>query len=275
MVTAEPGAGRAVRGTVRKRRRTRYTWLPVLPQVNNLSGTDFYVQTREFNTNITAGGDPGLVIFPVTTDFSREDVNVGGSQVMGEILQSDYFLRRIVGKLHLSYSQDIAAYASNQPPIWPAVLVTAGFFVARAASDATVGFVPIGITTGVTIEDFNNYNPLASATVREPWIWRRTWTLGNNYDAFAFAGTLNSGEAFFPANNANYGSVLDGPHIDAKTARRVKNDERLWFAVGIVPVLNSLPPGKDVPANANSAVYGTLDVRLLGAQRKAKNSGAF
>lgn len=44
---------------------------------------------------------------------------------------------------------------------------------------------------------------------------------------FAEAIALNL--PLYPDNNQNMGSVMDGPHVDAKSQRRVGNEERLFL----------------------------------------------
>lgn len=258
---------------MRKRRRTRYKWLPVLPDaLDNGAGGIFYTATRQINV-LTAGLTPGLIILPVTTDRILED-EASQNMLMVEMVGSDYFLKRIVGKLSLAYAQDNRAYVAGAPPIWPAVQVGAGFFVARSeGGDQSIGSpAPIGAATATAVQNYENYSPLSEGAIREPWIWRRTWSLGNNYDAAAFAAGANtSGQAYYPANNLNFGSVLDGPHIDAKTARRVGQDNRLWFALAI----QGIPTSSAIEPTQGCTVSGTLDIRLLGALRKSKSSGAF
>lgn len=157
-------------------------------------------------------------------------------------------------------------------------LVAAGFFVARANDSGSGGGESTPIGSASLQETNDNYSPLYATTVREPWIWRRTWMLGNPSElGFAQAFINNNtgvgqtllGTSSFPPTTAHYGSVSDGAHIDAKTARRVTQDERLWFAVSAV----RFPIGTVTVENPN--LRGYLDVRLLAGLRKAHNRGVF
>lgn len=239
---------------MRRRRKAKYTWLPVF-------GTEYLAPGDENADNsgvdfILGAGPSNGLIFPLTSDLPVGDQDTQSSQSrLSDAIGQEWFLRRIVGKCFVAASGTEGAGAAN------AFKITAGFLVARAGS--VNGDIPIGASAtwnaGVDGIVHNAYGPQASQTQREPWIWRRTWILGNP-----------SISSPFPPSNTEYGSVMDGAHIDAKTLRRISNDDRLWFAIEC----SSWPYG-DIPGHGEGQVAGHLDVRLLGNLRRAHNRGVF
>lgn len=261
----------------RTRRRTRYTWLPTLGTAFGEDGDNS--SGRSFNLNVPADGTSAVLISALTFDEPLEGDDLALGTPLGTVLGNEYFLKRIVGKLHAELLQ--VNTLGNDPSRPTACLFGAGFFVARANDTSQGAGSPIGSAS--LSERQENYSPLAEDTIRKPWIWRRVWTLGNQArwlkpvvitggqaQATLPAIAIAAG-ATFPPNTAAYGSVADGPHIDAKTARRIKQDERLWFVVAG----RNWPAGDGVVANGGLNVNGYLDFRLLGALRKARQGSAF
>jgi len=255
---------------MRKRRRTKYTWLPSYGTGITVAGVGNFEQSARYGSlavrrdNVSATG-----VIACIPDAAPE--NFDGSSTLPEAITQEYILRRIVGKLHLFYKQDSRGWQGGNPPIPEGVYVTAGFFIAREENvDAAAGeTTPIGYTNGINPTDFNNYSSMSRDTQREPWIWRRAWCLGNNKDSmFQVADQQSDGYQLLPPNNYT-GSVLDGPHIDCKTVRRVNQDDRLWFSLSTLQLTSSALP------NDNGYLEYILDVRYLGALRKARQRGSF
>lgn len=260
-----------------RRRRNRGTWLPVAGTAIE-EESDTYLSGIAVAVPIPATNAGSVVnIQAVTHDYPFEGDNTTDFTTMGEVLGNEYFLDRIVGKLFLSYVPTRDSTNGNRPVSGP-LLVGAGFFVARA--DERDGKVPIGATGGDTsLEAINNYSPLDNDNVREPWIWRRTWVLGmaNNTQGFWFSPAGQPEGQYllgaYPASTALYGSVMDGPHIDAKTKRRIGQDDRLWLALSsswIGGIAWGVGEG-----DLDAYCAGFLDLRLHGALRKARQSGKF
>jgi len=247
----------------RRKRRNRGTWLQTLGARLDETSDSFFngfsfsmpVDSTQFYTYIQ----------PVTTDApSFQGDSVNDQTVMGDVIGNEYFLDRIVGKIHL---QTLAG--DSLAP----VLVGAGFFVAQA--DDVTKSIPIGSATA--LEERSNYCPIEADTVREPWIWRRTWILGAQgntfYEGLAVGDPIGTDTAFgWPNSNSQYGSVLDGPHIDAKTKRRVGQEDRLWFAVATSYIPGFVNPGL---MEELQTVIGYVDLRLHGALRRSRPSGRF
>lgn len=243
------------------RRRRQFTWFPTLGTAgiessnDNLSGRSF-----EISVLPNLGNQPLLNTFviPVVPDAPEDNSDL--SQGQGRLVQglgNEYIIERIVGKIFLA-----AGLGAATAPA--ATLVGAGMFVGRANDEQSGGGVDTPVGSASVAELNQNYSPLHEDVIREPWLWRRTWVLGGNATS-----VTNGGFSFAPLTNAFYGSVQDGPHIDAKSVRRIGNDERLWFAVSTVSIINQGALG------TQTTVTGYLDLRVLGALRKARGKSAF
>lgn len=276
----------------RFKRRRKYIWLPhlggVAAQTEPSVFNAWFSTTLDVQPNITCG-----IIAPVADHVQERvpsDENVEG---MGELVGNEYFLKRIVGKIWCNHELSAATVAPdtfNAPDLEAvATIASVGIFVARA--DNPDDGVPIGVAaTGNTIPA---YTTLARDTTREPWIWRRSWILGwstilNQFNlgrqiqlganaaqvlaGYNVSGVRNSGPgSSFPESNALHGSALDGPHIDAKTARRIGQDDRLYIAFST----QSYPEGQQSLENAEKYVRFGVDLRFLGQLRRPRSSGKF
>lgn len=251
-----------------RRRKRKGTWLPVgqfqpvqvaEDTFNNIGG-QFWTQAVTVDVE---GPAPTTVIFPLTSDEPQEGGSATINDPLSPIIGDEYYLRRIVGKVFLGYVDP-----GDQGGLgFQSCLVAAGFFVARAIDDGNGNHaIPIGTDTSQA-EYFADYSPLAAETAREPWIWRRTWMFSDIPNP-----ALSPAQPVWPGTNAFAPGTFDGPHIDAKTIRRVASDERLWFACSAVP----WPPNQE-GANppVSGQLFGHLDYRLFGSLTKARNRGVF
>lgn len=257
---------------MRKRRRARYTWLPPYLQA---TGTELIAGERSTITNTTLivneETEQALAVQPLVADYKGpQDV---GEDYLTAVINNDYVFRRVVGKIHVAFDQ-VTNELAGTPLTWPyptACIAAAGIFVARTTEDAPYA-APVGWGTADVAE---LYSPLYSSTTREPWVWRRTWLLGNrlsNYQLSAGVG-LTPAESNHPASNGEYGSVMDGPHIDSKVGRRVGSDERaflIFAAKALTPTISDIIS----PAGLLSVRF-THDLRILGALRRARTSKVF
>lgn len=258
----------------KRRRRRRGVWFPNLGTEGANGDPDDDDYGRYFR--IIPSDDAGVsttAILDLTFDQPEEDeAAVGGANArsLADIIGSEYILRRIVGNFFCAIDiNDTTATAQF------CTCVTAGFFVARAedsSSEAADVSLPIGTETA--LETRENYSPAVPSTIREPWIWRRRWFLGNL--ARWNVGGLMPGVSGFPPNNALYPSVASGPFIDARTIRRVSQDDRLWFAVAARHVGAEWNiPFENAGISATPALNCHLDYRIFGSLTKAKARGAF
>jgi len=258
-----------------RRRRSRGTWFPTIgTSILESPVADDTVSGRQFNLALGVGVT-GIttVITPITQDEPQEGELGGSGQGLADIIGSEYILQRIVGKCYIERTVTLNSLFRDTNP---AVLVGAGFFVARANDFSLNPDLPVGSATEA--ERSSNFSPLEQDTMREPWVWRRVWILGSAGRAplandLALANdvqTINTSAANYPSSTALYGSVADGPHIDSRVKRRVSQDDRLWFAVSVCTFPVNVPTQTE-PVN----MIGYLDYRLFGSLRKAKNSSAF
>jgi len=250
---------------MRRKRRARGTWFP---NVGSLTGDpDAVVSgligsvTVAANTSGTTGGPVLNQIFQVVQDapLDPEEANNQSGQ-LSRIIGQEYILQRIVGSIFVSL-QDFSSTEQDSPRN---ALVTAGFFVARAQDPEQVGGqdLPIGAQP---LSSDDNYSPQLVDTVREPWIWRRSWMLGKLVEP----ADISLQQLFpgFPPSNYGAGSMREGTHIDAKSKRRVGNDDRLWLAISTM----SMSVNDDVDGLVNFYV----DHRVYGTIVRAHNKSTF
>lgn len=200
----------------RKRRRRTVVW-----HVNQgyssaeTAGTPNYLIGGAYTPTggyYSAGSQGATSLYRMVEDYPAEAIS-GSVQTGDDKLRgSGYHLLRIVGKLFVACNQ----FAEDAPPV---VLVGAGLIVAN--SDETSG-IPLQAATPA------KYSPLLKPNERAPWIWRREWVLGN------LSSSSNTGDWFYaPQTNMEYGSVMDGPHVDAKTHRKLGPRESLLFCFSV------------------------------------------
>lgn len=261
---------------MRKRRRKRYTWFP---NIGSAATIELVEPFSQLLFTITPPANGGLVsaVSPLTIDSPLEGTAVSADDQLSEVLGNEYVIERIVGKCFLSCQSP-----ADDPPgtIFPkSYLIACGFFVARANDDASGGGVntPIGSASQPELND--NYGPLSLDTVREPWMWRRSWILSTGRpdpnSAIRPHPFVGLGGFGLTQSNLLHGSALDGPHIDIKSVRRVRQDERLWFSVSARTLDNELGASGSPNTVAVDPVAGVLDYRVLGALRRARNSSSF
>lgn len=255
-----------------KRRRRAVNWFPTFGQTIENDGTPQHSTGIWTELALDDTGSINTIIFPLTFDEPRDDdAATAADTTLADFISSGYLLQRIVGKCYIEYPWTELAGDPLSLATAPGIKVAAGFFVAREA-DQVVG-VPIGAN--------EDYNVLEVDNMREPWIWRRSWILSSPTVRQVQAAQLAQGNSIyldnfsmwnqFPSSTAFYSSVLDGPHVDAKTKRVITGDDRLFFAVsGHVLPFGGLDTNIGVDLNIH------LDYRLLGSMIKAgSQKGSF
>lgn len=262
---------------MRRKRKTKYTWLPIQNGRLFEDGGSSDASFQNFVLDVPSDGNTVTGVVPVVADLPQGTLTTVESEGIGEIIGNEYILKRIVGKCFTSLTTSYEGGSALGVDLLEdaAVIVTAGFFVARA--DPAVLTAPIGYDAGP--EASLLYGPQTAELTRQPWIWRRTWLLGAGGFGPGLTEDLGTtipdtsvirGRGSWPFNNAGYGSVADGPHIDAKTGRRIRLEERLWFAAG---ACNINPTGHSV--SLVQTVEVTLDCRYLGALRRPRSRSNF
>lgn len=245
---------------MRRKRKTRYTWLPVTG--SNRGGGE---GTYEYNARgipslqtPVVSGTPGPQqnVFAVIPDTTS---NPGGDSSLADVVQGqDWILKRIVGKIHLQCTAQ--STGTLRGTIWSQVLVSVGFFIARAQDQAQ---------TTVDLDQIE-VEPMSRLNTMNPWIWRRTWILSNPAYTRSAASLLPQ----WPNTTAGYGSMAEGSHIDSKVSRRILREHRLWCVTSTV---GGDPEFDTVTGTLASqpTVDGFIDLRVLGAMRRGRNVSSF
>lgn len=208
-----------------RRRRPRVVWLP--PDANNRIGanpatTGSQAGAFDFFIDIlgpgSVAGDHAAGLVPINADIPTAEFQTGGLAVtsLADIESSGYRLRRVVGKLWVSLFQNATAIGDI-----PQVMVTAGLIVLRVDQAG----IPLAVAATT-----QQYSPANINSWADPWMWRRSWMLSN------FAEATAVGLPLFPDTNTNAPGTFDGPHVDAKVARRIGPEERLFLVADAMVV---------------------------------------
>jgi len=243
---------------MRRRRRNRATWFPVLGFANG-GGDDSSLSTVDVrNVEVSNQGGPNVLAIPIIPDIDINpdtgQLDAGGSvtRTLRDFVEGQSCLiERIVGTIQ---AEMVGGGTDNTTS--HRVIVCAAIAV-LPTSDSSPGDPAIPAT---------EFNPLSSENSAQPWMWRRVWVLGN-----PGAGTGGPvGGAGLPQNN-NFGSLAEGCKIDTKGTRRViRREERIFL---IYSFLDPFPAnGGDV---VNQLVNMYADVRVIGGMRHAKNRSQF
>lgn len=232
----------------RRTKRPRVIWFPQDTTFSVDSATDDESVYQRAVHDLTAinAGDSVTSIHPVTLD--APPVPSPLDQItLSDLENSGYRLRRIVGKVFCAVRIFTGAAFGPSP-----VICTAGYIVLRCDE--------AGLPLDTNID---RYSPNIVASCDSPWIWRRSWIVGNS-----FAPVL-TGQMGFDINQSNNGrcagSVMDGPHVDAKTARIVSKDTRLF----LVLATTALSSGQN---QILTTVDWVWEQRVLGTMRTSSGN---
>jgi len=237
-----------------RRRRVKSTWFPVLG-TDRGNGNPLSSVFTEFTTiNFSAAAD--FQVTPLIPDYSEDPSTSTNEQTLRDFVEGQTsIIDRIVGKITCHFLQNVGSGESFFQPI-------------MAVAGAGIAVLPVDDSgTAITTGTGEEINPLLAENLDKPWLWRRTWTLVNNAQA--------SVEGLFfkprgPASNTEMGSVMDGPHIDTKGVKRaIQRNQRIFLIFGAADVT----PG-DV-SNEDGSMFWTVDLRVLGRMRKARNRSIF
>lgn len=225
-----------------RRFKRRQQWLPVYGNggafsEGQVTGNALGGTVNLVNDGTEAGGIDWLAS-PLTfdTQISPEDAQNTGLGVIPPTIRdlvagSEWSLRRIVGKLFVTVRRTGFADPSARAP---AIECGAGIIVCNTDEE------------GIPLTDFDEVNPLTQDSAEDPWVWERHWllrtTIGqttwNDASGALLPNTpLNAQLAAegLPISNVGYGSRDDGPHVDQKTVRRIRRDQRLFMVVATRP----------------------------------------
>lgn len=242
----------------RRTRRPKVVWLPV-DRDNRLgepSAATVGTASSHFQFQIAppdgAIGSTGSGAIPLVGDSPQINALAGSSVAsLADFEGSAYRLRRVVGKIYAAISQvDLGAGAADT------MILTVGLIVLRCDPE---GIPLVNVANVVTAV---HYNPSAMDNISDPWIWRRSWMLTNAVQVVANSPF----HAIFPPTNASgFGSgISDGPHVDAKTARIIGNEERLFL---VATATNANGDGQPV-----NDIILTGDLRVLASMRSSQGN---
>lgn len=258
-----------------RRRKKKYTWLPNWGNVNSdpdeaQTGIQLVVDVDVSGESTAVGMLPLLRDFPEQLDYASSTNREAFS--MADILADDYFVKRIVGNIFihrfLASTSGIVQQAS--------FLVKTGILIADADSgnpDLARDFLSGGAQ--------RSYNPWDLGANRQPWLWQRTYILGPSVANSQHITDLDQGNnevvqwgAAFPSSNlTGPGGMHQGPHVDIKTSRRVKQQERLYWVLAAQTYPLYTDYDGEIVGTPNIRAY--FDYRVLGALRKARQGGSF
>jgi len=232
-----------------RRRAPRVVWLPPTNSHSLGSGSSGY---QIFGVDVGGPiGEFSVGEIPLTIDAQSDPLDPATS--LADVENAGYRLRRIVGKIFVSMVQN--GDPAVQELIPRVLAVTAGIIVRRTEE-----------TTGQSlVQQSGQFLELAAPSeIRnygDPWIWRRTWLLYNN--AFDIGDNISWNDQG-PTNNYTFGSggVMDGPHVDAKTARIVGPEERLFLDVSATILSPPVQGGQEI-----AQVLCLTDLRILATMR--------
>lgn len=241
---------------MRRRTKPRVAWLPPTTS-NSVGGVGDFETTvfRSFILSIAPNTVLGAAVAgEVSVVADGGENNTDASLSLADIVNQGYRLRRIVGKVYAIQLQEGNA-ASN-------VVVLTGL---------TVGFIirTCDPTTGVSLAAFSGqirqFGPAQLENTTDPWIWRRSWIIGN--PSAHVPGTTPLGAS----TSANFGPEgpcggnLDGPHIDQKTARIVGPEQRLMMNAEATVLQMALD--SSLPTQGTSEILLVFELRILGSMR--------
>lgn len=234
-----------------RRRRQKSTWFPVLGTDN---GGEFPLSSIFFvNTDVAPGYGPSTFITPLIPDYTEDPSVTSGEPTLRDFVEGQTcVIDRIVGKITCHLEQFQNSEAENKP-------ILAACCAAVAVLPVDDAGTPITTPTGVEL------NPLAAENLDKPWLWRRTWILANNkanVSTFPYVGS---------PTNTQYGAGLqEGSHIDTKGVRRaIQRNQRIYLILATQDVTSF------ELTDTASEVHWSVDLRVLGRMRRAKNRSLF
>jgi len=239
-----------------RKRRNRSTWFPVLGFINDPEGANENTTWDYRPLNVNADGSSNVFALPLIPDETRDpaDETFAGDYTLRDYVEGQTcIIDRIVGKIVWN-----AVQTNDQSPNdpWNQIICCSAIAVLPVGEDSTTPEVAS-----------TEWNPLHATNADKPFLWRRTWVLGNNSARTDLARDVN------PASNEAFGSVLDGPHIDTKGSRRaIRKNERLFVIHAVMGISSytGLPH-----ASAQGAVSVIGDFRVLGRLTRSKNKSLF
>lgn len=233
---------------MRRRRKFRGLWLPPdlthainftgqAPPATITMGSDTAIKYQAMGpfSNGLGQGETYSTSVPLVGDFNESTLpNAGPGQTLADF-SIGYSLRRVVGKIWCSVDQQILGDADNSY----LYAITCGIIVRRVGDQGQILALP---------------GPQFYENWTDPYLWRRTWFIANAKFQQSLAYNVD-----FPSSNAEYGSIQDGPHVDAKTRRTIKAEERLFLDIQATTM-----NGDNIAPDDPTFAYVWWDLRFFG-----------
>lgn len=248
----------------RRRAGSKYTWFPVDPTRVQVS-EDVFDVTYFSNTLTVSSGTPGVSwgvsATPLTVDYTHQApaLDTPGISLRDVVEGQSWLCKRLVGKCWGAFSQ--SGDLGTIPPETPLEIIVCMAVAVLPVDDN--GFLDL------TADEID---PLLSANVQQPWMWRRTWTLYNNTGAQQVGGEPGGGFSTGPTNITNVAAgTYDAGHVDTRgVSRRIRREQRLFWITTARTLRGSAGEGEG-PASFS---WG-YDLRILGAMRRERNRSSF
>jgi len=240
---------------MRRKRRNRATWFPILGFNNNAPNTpQITVDLR--TTSVSSDGTENALFIPIIPDI---DIPAEQAQEVGGIVRTtlrDYvegqtcIIERIVGNIiHELVPSFLKATVER-------IIVCSAIAVFPTLDDGS----------GNPALSAPELDPLFADNSANPWLWRRVWVLGD--EKGTSSGLNPTAGSGLPTNNL-YGSVAEGSKIDTKGTRRaIRREERLFL---VHSFMNTSPNTEGESRVINSFA----DLRVIGRMVKAHNRSSF
>lgn len=251
---------------MRHRRKTRYRWFPTAGTIINAGEETYGYSQYEPNfigPQPSRGTPPSLNVdiayFPLVRDETASELYglTQGVSLRDLVEGQDWVAKRLVGSVFVA----VGGVGVAGLDYWYNVEVTCGIAVARAkeANGELIDLDPV------------DYDPQAIDNSADSWMWRRSWVLSKPVQS-GDRTPPGTWDAIWPTTNATgYGDIRSGTHIDVKSARRIRREERLWFimkATGWDPGVAETTAG----TNQQPPVSITADIRVLGTMRRGQTT---
>jgi len=264
----------------RRIRGSRGTWFPIqgTAWLGGEEGNFYDCSISDANDSVEPDRalGPSLSVHPVTQDYTQQPALSSGEDynlrpTLRDFTEGqDYLLKSLIGNLSIIVDNPpLGTNVYQQSDEWAHVQVAAGFFVARAQDD----------DQSLPDLSLDEIDPLEAKNIQNSWIWRRNWILDNPFYARTYGnGSPSVGNPYtvFDYRTADNRALdpLTGPHFHTKTRRRIKREERLWFAIASIG-WDGQTASVNGTSNLQPYIKYNLDVRLFGKMMKGKTSATF
>jgi len=266
-----------------RRRRSRPLWFPPLGSTFTIGDTTLTTGLVTFQVAVDQNGGLIEAEIPLTFDFGQEAIladATSGAQIpsLADLQGSSWRLRRVVGGFFAAFHVPDTGVLDAAQTCYPSAMCAAGLMVRKVDEFGQP-------RTNVNVLDRDDYD--------DPWLWRRSWVLGQdtrwqkkqevradnsivNVNTDFWAGPASAAPAGldvfaaysrFPNTTAHYATAAGGHVIDQKTNRLIGPEDRLIMHIAT----KGLPIGGDDNFVTDAKVIGVFDLRYLGFLARSTN----